>query len=116
MKIRFQADADLNEWIIHAVRRRNPAIDFQTADEGGIRGLPDPDVLAFAAGEGRILVSHDCNTMPIHFAQFVASQHSPGVFRIAQDLPIGPATDGLILVWEASDAKEWIDVLEWIPL
>lgn len=116
MKIKFQADADLNERIIDAVRRRNPAIDFQTADEAGIRGLPDPEVLAFAASEDRLLVSHDCNTMPTHFAQFVASRHSPGVFMIAQDLPIGSATDGLILVWEASDAKEWIDVLEWIPL
>jgi len=31
MKIRFQADADLNQVIVTGVRRREPTIDFQTA-------------------------------------------------------------------------------------
>jgi hypothetical protein len=31
MKVRFQADADLNEIIIRAVLRREPGIDFQSA-------------------------------------------------------------------------------------
>jgi hypothetical protein len=80
MKINFQADADFSYTIIKALRRRQPAIDFQSADDAKLRSLPDPDVLALAAKEGRILVSHDCNTMPDHFTGFVASQHSPGVF------------------------------------
>jgi hypothetical protein len=33
MKIRFQADADLNEDIVTGVLRRVPEIDFQTATE-----------------------------------------------------------------------------------
>jgi hypothetical protein len=74
MKIKLQADADFNEIIIQALQRREPAIDFQTADEGKIRGLLDPGVLAVAAREGRILVSHDHHTMPVHFANFIATQ------------------------------------------
>ena len=31
MKVRFQADADLNEDIVAGVQRRVPEIDFQTA-------------------------------------------------------------------------------------
>ena len=34
----------------------------------------DPDVLAVAAREGRILVSHDFGTMPRHFRDFSARQ------------------------------------------
>jgi predicted nuclease of predicted toxin-antitoxin system len=64
MKIRFQADADLNQNITRALRRRAPALDFQTANEAGLHGLDDEAVLAQAAGEGRILVSHDRRTMP----------------------------------------------------
>ena len=30
MKVRFQADADFSQRIISAVRRREPAIDFQS--------------------------------------------------------------------------------------
>jgi len=33
MKIRFQADADLNEDIVSGVLRLEPSIDFQTAVE-----------------------------------------------------------------------------------
>ena len=32
MKIRFQADADLNQIIVLATVRREPSIDFQTAE------------------------------------------------------------------------------------
>ena len=56
MKVRFQADADLNRHIITAVKRREPRVDFQTAQEAGLTGWDDLEVLAFAASEGRILV------------------------------------------------------------
>jgi hypothetical protein len=69
MKPRFQADADLNEDIVTAVLRREPEIDFHTADEAGLRGLPDNAVLALAAQENRILISHDRRTMSRHFAE-----------------------------------------------
>lgn len=57
MKIRFQAVADLNEDIVAAVIRREPYIDFQTANQANLEGLQDPEVLAIAASENRILVT-----------------------------------------------------------
>ena len=62
MRVRFQADADLNRHVIAAVKRREPLVDFQTAPEAGLMGLDDPTVLALAATEGRLLVSHDRRT------------------------------------------------------
>ena len=56
MKIRFQADADLNEDIVSGIVRRHPEIDFQTATEAGLSGLSDEDVLKIAASKDRILV------------------------------------------------------------
>ncbi len=73
MKIRFQADADLNEIILTALLRREPSIDFQTATTAGLSGRSDTDVLALAADRGRLLVTHDRRTMPNHFAAFVAA-------------------------------------------
>ena len=64
MKARFQADADLNAEIVAGVLRREPSIDFHTADEAKLRRFPDPEVLAVAAQENRILVTHDRRTMP----------------------------------------------------
>ena len=116
MKVRFQADADFNQNIVRAVRRRQPAVDFQTADEAGLRGLEDPEVLAAVAREGRILVTHDRRSMPQQFADFLATQHSPGVFIVTQHLPISLAVEELLTVWEASEAEEWVDAIIGLPL
>jgi predicted nuclease of predicted toxin-antitoxin system len=88
MKIRFQADADLNEEIVAGVVRQEPDIDFRTATEANLHGLPDEEVLAYAAQEARILVTHDRRTMPAHFAKFIVNQTSPGAFIISQETSI----------------------------
>jgi hypothetical protein len=41
MKIRFQADADLNQIILLATVRREPTVDFQTASAAGLANLGD---------------------------------------------------------------------------
>jgi hypothetical protein len=98
------------------VRRRIPAIAFQTAYEAGLHGLDDDAVLDRAARAGRLLVSHDRRTMPLHFANFIATRTSAGVILIAQDLPIVKAVEDLILIWEAFAAEEWLNRLDSIPL
>jgi hypothetical protein len=116
MKIKFQGDYDLKRAIISGVRRRQAAIDFRTADDADLRGVSDEEVLAIAALDGRVLVSHDRNTMPAHFIEFIARRDSPGLILIEQRLPIGDAIDDLLLIWEASDAEEWANRLEFIPI
>ena len=48
MKLRFQADADLNQRIVAGVRRLEPAMDLQTAGHAMLEGKADPEVLANA--------------------------------------------------------------------
>ena len=115
MKVRFQADADLNEDIVTGVLRREPQVDFQTATAAGLRLLSDLEVLTLAAREGRILVSHDRRTMPRAFAGFVASNLSPGLLIVSQKTDLLAAIAGLLLVWQASEAEEWVNQLGTIP-
>jgi hypothetical protein len=68
-----------------------------------------------AAGAGRILVSHEFQTMPSHFREFTRRRRSPGVLLIRQDLPVGQAVDGLLLIWEASEADEWVNRVCVVP-
>jgi hypothetical protein len=107
MPIRFQADADLSQVIVSAVVRRMPAVDFRTAVSAGLAGLKDRDVLAIAARDGRVLVTHDQATMPRHFREFVRSQRSSGVIIVPQHLPVRNAADDLILIWATTEAEEW---------
>ena len=66
---RFLADADFNQKIVLGIRRREPSVDFLNALDGGVIGLPDPEVIGVAAQSGWILVSHDRKTMASHFAR-----------------------------------------------
>jgi hypothetical protein len=49
MRIRFQADADLDGRVIKALKRKAPEIDFRTARVGGLEGVGDQEVLRIAA-------------------------------------------------------------------
>lgn len=116
MKVRFQADADLNEDIVSGVLRRVPEIDFQTASEAELERLTDPEVLALAAKEGRVIVCHDRRTMPIHFGKFIETQVSPGIFVVSQNAQILKVIEDLILVWAASDTEEYVNSIRTLPL
>ena len=111
MTVRFQADADLNAEIVIGVLRREPSIDFRTADEANLRQVPDPEVLALAAQENRILITHDRRTMPRYFADFILHHSSPGVFIIAQTVSMRVAIEELLLVWAASESAEWRNLI-----
>lgn len=116
MKIRFQADVDLNQIIVKAIIRQQPSLDFQTAQAANLNSLTDLQVLAVAASTGRVLVTHDSKTMPIYFAEFIVNEHSSGVVVVPQKLSIGAIVDDLILIWSASEAEEWIDRIQILPL
>ncbi|MGH8547801.1 MAG: DUF5615 family PIN-like protein [Methylococcales bacterium] len=116
MKVRFQADADLNQIILLATIRREPAIDFRTAITAGLPGIDDPEVLAMAAREGRVLVTHDRKTMPRHFAESFVRATSPGLSVVAQSLSVAAAVEDLILIWSVTDAEEWVDRIGFLPL
>lgn len=116
MRVRFQADADLDARIIRGLKRRQPEIDIQTAAEARLPGLADPEVLRAAADSGRILVTHDQRTMPRHFAQFIAGRTSAGVIVVPKHIALGIALEELLLIWAASHAEEWHNRLVWIPV
>jgi hypothetical protein len=90
VSIRFLADADLNQAIVIGVLGREAALDFLTATQAELEGRSDPEVLEFAASKGRILVSRDTSTMPVHFSDRLRSgQMSPGVFLVRRRASVG---------------------------
>jgi predicted nuclease of predicted toxin-antitoxin system len=116
MKIRFQADNDLNQHIVRATRQLEPAIDFQTTHAANLAGLPDEAVLALAASQGRILVTHDKKTMPQHFEHFIQRESSTGLIIVSRNLSVASVANELLLIWAASEAEEWTNMLQWLPI
>jgi len=117
VKPRFQADNDLRSSIRVGALRREPSLDFASAAATQLDGVPDLDVLRLASDRGRILISHDENSMPGHFAAFLnVGNHSPGVLMVPQGAPVGRVIESIVLIRVASDAAEWIDRIAWLPI
>jgi hypothetical protein len=54
-----------------------------------------------------ILISHDENSMPGHFSNFVrGGNRGPGVLIVPQGAPAGRVIESILLVWIASEADE----------
>jgi Domain of unknown function (DUF5615) len=114
--VRFQADADLNQTIVAALVRKNPATDFRSAAVSSLKGLSDAQVLALAAAEKRILVTHDAKTMPRQFAEFIQSHESSGVIVVPQHQPVSTVVDELLLIGSATTPEDWTNRICYLPL
>ena len=54
--------------------------------------------------------------MPGHLEDhWNAGGHIWGLFWLRPGVTVGLWAEELFLVWETSEAEEWIDRLEWIP-
>lgn len=119
-KPRFLTDVNFNARIVVGLRRIAPTLDLITAQSAGFQTTPDPELLAEAQQLNRILLTHDINTMPGHFATFLQGlgegEQSPGVMLVAQELAIGIAIQEIYEVWSCSDHEEWRDLFTYLPL
>ena len=90
---RFLADHDLHEHIVTRFLRQEPAIEFLRVRDLGISMRPDDEILAHAASEGLLVVSHDVNTMPsTAFTRLAAGKSFLGLFMVPQASPIASTT------------------------
>jgi len=115
LRIRFQADADIDPDIRKGLLRREPTIDLRPAAGAIPDGTFDPDVLAIAADDDRVLVSGDLRTMNVHFQKFIATRESPGVLLIPSSRSIGAAIEGLLFVWLNWAPEDLRNRVSWLP-
>jgi hypothetical protein len=116
VRVRFLADANLDQDIVAGILRREPEVDFELPQGVIPQGMQDPEVLAVAASLSRILVTHDVRTMPQHFGEFITSSDCPGLILVPRSMPIGQAIEEILLIWEVSEAEEWTNHFRRLPL
>jgi hypothetical protein len=80
-------------------------------------GAADPDVLEWAAQQGRLLLTHDVETMTEYAAERIrAGLPMSGVIFVHNDLPIGKVIEDILTILGASDASEWESKMRFLPL
>lgn len=114
---RFLADNDLNDAIVRGVARREGAVEFARLRELGLERNSDQEVLRFAGREHWFVVSHDVSSMTAAaFGLLAGSEPMNGLLLVDQRDPVAPTIDSLVLIWTASEAEEWIGLVEHLPL
>jgi predicted nuclease of predicted toxin-antitoxin system len=83
----------------------------------GLTETPDPVILAWAAGEDRILLTHDRETMPnFAYDRVRAGEPMPGVFLVSNRMPKGQAVEELFWAVSCLSAEECTNQVKYFPL
>jgi hypothetical protein len=115
--VRFLADENFDNRILAGLRRRLPAVDVLRVQDAGLIGAEDPVVLAWAAEDGRILLTHDAATIPAYAYERVGGGVAmPGVIEVPFQMPIGEAIEELLLVVETSRPEDLENLVLYLPL
>lgn len=119
MRVRFLIDEDLPPDYVRELRRYRPEIDVLRVGMAGAPdlGTLDPAILLFCEREQRALVTENRATMPGHEAvHLAAGHHHGGIFKLRRGYSFGAYLAELRLIWDASEADEWVDQSHWLPL
>jgi len=110
-------DENISYAVIRGLLRRNPDLDIVRVQDIGLMGVDDPTILEWAAKEGRIIFTHDVQTM-VGFAyeRIAAGNLMPGLFEVKRGLAVGSVIEEILLILECSLPDEWANQVRYLPL
>jgi hypothetical protein len=115
--LRLLADENFNGDILRGLLLRQPNLDLVRVQDVGLAGADDPDVLAWAAENNRVVLTHDRATMSDHAYERVAAGRAlAGVFILNDRLPVGRAIEEILLLAECTEQAEWNGRAVHVPL
>jgi hypothetical protein len=115
--LKLASDENFNGDILRGLYRRRADLDLVRVQEIGLTATPDPEILAWAAAEGRIVLTHDRDTMPYFAYQRVnAGQAMSGLFLVSDLMPLGQAIDEILLAVDCLTPEECANFVRFFPL
>lgn len=115
--LRLLIDQDLDQVILRGLLLRVPNLDVVTAHQANLSDATDPELLAWASEQKRIVVTHDRRTMPYYAANRIAKgERISGIIIVSRRLPVSQVIDDLEIIVSCSDVGEWENVLKYLPL
>jgi predicted nuclease of predicted toxin-antitoxin system len=114
--LRFCADENFNNNILRGLLRRLSTLDIVRIQDVGLTGIDDISLLAWAAVEKRIVLTHDTKTMAgFAFARVDEGKPMPGVFVVDCDASPGFVLEDISLIVECSLNEEWEGQVIYLP-
>ncbi|MCC7207897.1 MAG: DUF5615 family PIN-like protein [Anaerolineae bacterium] len=115
--VRLLADENFNNAVLKGLRAALPDVDVIRVQDTAMYQAPDPDVLEWAAQEGRIVLTHDVDTM-VGFAydRVRAGLTMLGVIEVATRLSVGDAVEHLAIMLDASMPDDFVSQVKYVPI
>jgi hypothetical protein len=115
--LRFLADENFNGHVVLGLLDRAPEIDVVRVQDVGLAGADDPTILEWAAEHGRVVLTHDVNTMNgLAYERVDAGLPMAGVCQVPRWLSAGRAIEDLLIVAECSSEQDWVLQIHYLPL
>ncbi len=115
--IKFLTDEDYNNIILRGILRRLRGLDVVRVQDVGLMNVHDSLVLAWAAQEKRIVLTHDVTTLLTEAYQRIAEGlPMPGVLASPQTMAVAPVINDLVFIVENSADDEWDSQVVFLPI
>jgi len=115
--LKLLTDENFKRQILIGLRRRVASVDAVRVQDAGLSGAEDPDILAWAAAERRVLLTHDAQTVPdFAYQRLREGVPMPGVVIVPDQMAIGRAIEDLVLMLEAGSQDDFEHQILYLPL
>ncbi len=115
--MRFLADENFNGKLLAGLRDALPDIDMLRVQDTDRLASPDPELLAWAAEQGRILLTHDAQTVASYaYDRVREGLPMPGIIEVRASRKLGALIADLVLMIAASTPQEFENQVRYIPL
>ena len=115
--MRFLADENFNNDLLHGLLNADPGLDIIRVQDTGMYQADDPTLLEWASKEGRILLTHDVRTIPKYvFERVQAGLSVPGIIEVKRDISFRAAIDDLMVMIGAGEPADFENQVRYVPL
>lgn len=115
--IRVLADENFNGDLLRALCAAEPDLDVVRAQDCGLEGAPDSELLEWAAHEKRVLLTHDRRTIPSYVAQR-PDLNLPvfGVIEVKLSASMKVLVEHILMILSIIEEQEWVGQVLYIPI
>ncbi|MCY3023174.1 MAG: DUF5615 family PIN-like protein [Planctomycetota bacterium] len=115
--LKLAADENFNGIILRGLHRREAGVDVVRVQDVALAGADDRVILAWAAREGRVLLTHDVSTMTAFARERIRDGlPMPGMVEVPEHMPLGDAVEHILLLARCSLEGEWEGQITYLPL
>jgi predicted nuclease of predicted toxin-antitoxin system len=114
---RLLTDENFIRPIFLGLLREQATLEIVRVQDVDLTSAEDPEILAWAASEGRVLLTHDSNTMTgFAYERISAGEPMPGLIVVKATADIGLAIEDILMLVRTTPDRDWENRVYYVPV